>query len=444
MKYRVPKGLFDITPLEKEAKDLWKHSQFWREIEDTIHEHASEYGFHEIRTPIFESTELFQRSVGTDSDIVSKEMYEFKDRAKRSLCLRPEGTASVMRSLVEKNAFSHASIQKFYYIGPMFRYERPQAGRYRQHHQFGAEAVGIKAPEQDAEIIDFLYSFFCKLQLKDLTVKINTLGNKESRQQFRSQLIDYLHPKLDQLSEDSQKRFTNNPLRILDSKSPADQAVLQHAPKLMDVLDSASKDRFEQVLHILKLLNIPYTVDPLLVRGLDYYNETVFEIQSSVLGAQNSIGGGGRYDGLVHTLGGPDIPAVGFGSGLERIIQTALKQEVLPSPFIGPDLYIIPHGKAAIDRCLSITRELRVCGVRTEMDFSKRKIGKMMQTANQQKALFTVIIGDEELQTKIVKIKQMDNGKTLTLQLDNFVESVGDILMEREFQQLSNSEESEL
>ncbi len=292
MQYTIPKGTFDILPEAQKEEDKWCTSAHWQYLESVIRQTAHEYGFKEIRTPIFERTELFVRSVGESSDIVSKEMYTFLDRAERSMTLRPEGTAPVMRSFVEHRLYNTGAVHKLFYIGPMFRYERPQAGRYRQHHQFGAEAVGIGTPEQDVEVIDLLCEVYRRLGLKDLKVLINNIGDTESREAYLLSLKNYLEPHLEELSKDSQARFTKNILRILDSKDPNDQKILENAPSILDHLNEECKTHFEKVCRLLEKLNIAYEINPKLVRGLDYYNKTVFEITSTSLGSQNSVGGG--------------------------------------------------------------------------------------------------------------------------------------------------------
>ncbi len=411
MSYSAPKGLFDLLPGQKE----WRDSELWQIVEEQIRETAQEYGFHEIRTPIFEKTELFIRSVGESSDIVSKEMYSFLDKGERSMTLRPEGTAPVMRALVESKVLNDNSNQKVFYIGPMFRYERPQAGRYRQHHQFGVEAIGCNAPEQDAEVIDLLMMLSDKLGLKNLTVQINSIGNHESRNRFRDMLRNYLRPNLNELSEDSQRRFESNPLRILDSKDKTDRKFLEGAPSILDALDSESADHFEHVKKLLDSIDRSYIVNPQLVRGLDYYNGTVFEVMTENLGAQNSIGGGGRYDGLIKELGGPDVPSMGFGAGLERIIQTMISQEVNLTEETGPLLYLVPLGDEARLACFGQLNELRNCGISAEMDFTGRKLRKVMSHANKIKAEFVAVVGEEEMKNDQVELKEMASGESRTI-----------------------------
>lgn len=410
-------GVFDIIPLDTEEQ--WRSSYLWNHIESIIRNTATDFGYKEIRTPIFERTELFVRGVGESSDIVTKEMYTFNDKGDRSLTLRPEGTAPVIRAFIEHQLHNQSPIHKVFYIGPMFRYERAQAGRYRQHHQFGAEAIGISGPEQDAELIDLVYTVYQKLGLKNLQVNINSIGNPVSRLAFRGALQDYLKSSFDQLSADSQRRFSTNPLRILDSKDPKDQAIVRNAPNILDFLDEENSLHFASVKRLLNRLKIPYSINPLLVRGLDYYNKTVFEITSGELGAQNSVGGGGRYDGLMKNLGGPDLPTMGFGTGLERILQTMLKQKVpLPSP-PAPEVYFIPLGEEAKDLCFILLHDLRTKGISGDMDLSGKKLGKVMQYANQIQAKYVLVVGEEELKTQVAQLKDMHAGTTLKVPLNN-------------------------
>ena len=431
MTFSAPKGLFDILPASALPKDgdQWRHSERWHHLEDTIRSVARCYGFSEIRTPIFEKTELFQRGVGDSSDIVNKEMYTFEDKGKRLMTLRPEGTASVMRAYLEERLQNERAVQKLFYIGPMFRYERPQAGRYRQHHQFGIEAIGYAAPEQDAEVIDLLYTLLCRLGLKNLRVKLNSIGSADCRQGFRDRLRSYLQPHLASLSADSQQRFETNPLRILDSKDPKDKEIVAGAPSILEGLNDESRDHFEVVKTLLDRLNIPYDISPLLVRGLDYYNKTVFEVVSDELGAQNSVGGGGRYDGLIKTLGGPDLPAIGFGSGMERIIQTMLKQKVDHPQPAGPELFIVPLGESTKKTCFDLLASFRQQGIPVEMDFSGRKLKKVLSYADRIFARHVVVIGEDEIQQQKVKLKEMASGKETTIQLNEltayFIERTG-------------------
>jgi histidyl-tRNA synthetase len=421
MEYSIAKGTYDILPFETNEEDRWRESSRWQYLEEVMRRTAHDYGFKEIRTPIFERSELFIRGVGESSDIVTKEMYTFIDRGERSMTLRPEGTACAMRAFVEKKLYSLPGLHKFYYIGPMFRYERPQSGRYRQHYQFGAETIGISSPEQDVELIDMVCEIYRRLGLKNLTVQINSVGDEESRTTYKAALTAYLTPFFTDLSSDSQVRFTKNILRILDSKDLNDQKILEGAPILSDFLTAEAKEHFERVLHLLENLNISYAINSKLVRGLDYYVKTVFEITAKVLGAQNSICGGGRFDGLTATLGGPKLPSAGFATGMERILQTMLKQKV-PFPSVShPFVFLVPIGEEAMRFAFELVCHLRHAKIPAEIDLSRKKIQHGLQLANQLHAEYAVVIGEEELSDKVVKLKNMATRETADCTLNELV-----------------------
>lgn len=420
MTFSAPPGVFDIIP--EPSSEIWRSSFLWNFVEGFARHCALTYGFSEIRTPVFERQELFQRGVGDATDIVSKEMYTFADKGERIMALRPEGTAAAIRAYIENRLEQQPSQQKLYYIAPMFRYERAQAGRYRQHHQFGVEALGSDAPAQDVEIIDLLFYFYKLLGIKNLTLNINTLGDTEGRINFRQKLIAYLEKYESDLSADSKTRLKVNPLRILDSKDPKDQEILLEAPDLYSCLSASAQAHFEQVCHLLKEIGINYVVSPKLVRGLDYYNGVVFEVTSNVLGSQNSIGGGGRYDGLVKKLGGPSIPSCGFGTGIERIIQTLLAQEAAPPAPAGPRLFLIPLGEAAYTFCFKLMHTLRAENIHVQMDLNQRKLGKAMQLANALRAQFTAVVGDNELIENTLQIKNMSTGDSKTIPVNKIAE----------------------
>lgn len=422
MKQTIAKGLFDILPYLDEGD--FRYTHYYRYVEEIIHQVAFLYQYSEIRTPVFEKTEVFARSVGTTSDIVTKEMYTFEDKGKRSLSLRPEGTASVIRSFVEKSLDQRSKNNKLYYISPMFRYERPQKGRYRQHHQFGVEAIGNGSAEQDVEVIDLLLTLYEKLGLKNLNLMINTVGDKESRDSFRKEFVSYLIPLKEKLSEDSKVRLEKNPLRILDSKDKQDQELLKNAPLLQEHLTSSAKENFEELKALLKSFSIPFVVNNNLVRGLDYYNKTVFEVTAEALGAQISIGGGGRYDGLISTFGGPDLPAIGFGTGIERIIQTMIAQEAPFPEEKGPKYFFIPLEKEAKTSCFSLVHELRKKGISCEIDLKAKKIKNSLQQANTLKAESVVIIGSEELEKKVAVIKNMNTREQIEVPFDKLIETM--------------------
>lgn len=422
MSMSSPPGLFDILP--EDRKEPWRSSYLWNYVENILRETAQHFGYQEIRTPIFERTELFQRGVGETSDIVSKEMYTFEDKGGRSMSLRPEGTAPVVRAFIQHQLYNDSLIHKFFYIGPMFRYDRPQAGRYRQHHQFGAEAIGANAPEQDVEMIDLVYTIYQRLGLKNLKVYLNSIGDASSRLAFKDALLHYLRPYASELSEDSRRRLEANPLRILDSKDPKDQEIASKAPSILNYLNQDSLLHFERVKALLTAISIPYEINDGLVRGLDYYNKTVFEIVAGELGAQNSIGGGGRYDGLIKTLGGPDLPSIGFATGLERVIQAMINQNVpLPSPKRST-LFLIPLGEKAQCECFHLLHTLRQQGIEAQMDFTGKKLNKVMQFADQIQVRFVAVIGENELNNNQVELKEMSTGRKISVHLPDLAKTM--------------------
>ncbi len=423
MEYNIPKGVFDILPYRLDDQSEWKVSSKWQYVESVIRQTCLEYGFQEIRTPIFEKTELFIRSSGENSDIVSKEMYTFEDKGGRSMTLRPEGTAPVMRSILENNLTQLTPSLKLFYIGPNFRYDRPQAGRYRQFHQFGIEAASSDKPEQDVEVIEFLCQIYQKLGLKNLQVQINSIGDLSSRSRFNEALKEFLSLHKERLSKDSQTRLEKNPLRILDSKAPEDQLILKGAPSILDYLDEDSDRHFKRVLFLLEKLGISFVINPLLVRGLDYYNRTVFEITSTDLGAQNTIGAGGRYDDLSSSLGGKQIPSVGFATGIERVLQTMIRQGCSFPSSESHYLYILPLGSEAADYCFELTSKLRKAGIPTEMDFSSKKIQQGLQVASKLEAKYCLIIGDQEISSGTAVCKNMTTREQTSIELKNCMET---------------------
>lgn len=421
MKYSQPKGTFDIIPEEPKPEDQWKESARWNYLESVIRSLVRDYGYQEIRTPIFEKTELFVRGVGETSDIVSKEMYTFLDKAERSMSLRPEGTASVMRAFVQGQLQQLGNYHKFFYIGPFFRYDRPQAGRFRQFHQFGIEAIGNGEPEQDFEAIELLYELYRRLGLKNLRVLVNTLGDSDCRTKYKAALLEFLKPHFGSLSEESQTRFTKNPLRILDSKDKNEQALLEKAPSILDFLSAESRNHFDSLCGLLKEQNIPFTIDSKLVRGLDYYNHTVFEITSDILGAQNTIGAGGRYDGLLPDVGGPDLPCIGFSTGMERVLQTMEGQKVPFPEKEGPFVTFIPLGDKAKKVAFKLLYQLRHKHIPSDM-VSAKKIQKGLQTAEKNRSSFAVILGEEELSKNTAQVKAMQSRATQDVSLETLVE----------------------
>lgn len=428
MTLRTPKGVFDIVP---EAAQTWRSSTLWLFVEEKIRATAQTYGYREIRTPIFEQTELFARGVGEHSDIVSKEMYSFEDRSGRSMTLRPEGTAPVMRSFLCEGMAQSGSIHKLFYIAPMFRYERQQAGRYRQHHQFGVEAIGQGEAEQDVEVVDLLYTLCQRLGLRDLHLEINSLGDEECRKEYRERLINYLTPFSGQLSEDSRRRLEANPLRVLDSKATEDREIVANAPSILDALEEESRAHFERFKALLTRLKIPYTVNPRLVRGLDYYNRTVFELQCRELGALTSLGGGGRYDPLLPQLGGPPLPAIGFGSGMERLIQAMIAQGApLPEP-MRPDYYLAPLGEEGENYAVELLAALRHSGISAEMGYRQKKMAAHLRHANHLRARRLIALGSEELERGQLTVQDLDRRTAAEIPISPSIEIMATQLKER-------------
>lgn len=425
MQHQIPKGTFDILPYG--AEESWQLSDLWQFVEKIIREICSDYGYREIRTPIYELTGLFDRGVGETSDIVTKEMFTFQDKGGRSITLRPEGTSSVMRSFIENRLATLGQSHKFFYIGPMFRYERPQSGRYRQHHQFGIEAIGNPTPEQDAEAIDLLCEFYRRLGLKNLKVHVNSVGDLESRANFKAALLEYLKPYFAELSEDSKTRFEKNPLRILDSKDPKDKEIVKGAPSILDHLTLAARSHFETLCKCLDQIGIPYAVDNKIVRGLDYYNKTVFEVLTGDLGAQNTVGGGGRFDGLISTIGGPDLPAVGWATGLERVIQVMIAQKVpLPKP-CRPLVYFIPMGEEAREKCFALATECRHNRIGADVELNAKKMQAAIQNAIRAEVPYCAIIGTDELEKGFVQLKNLATREQREVKFDDLLNTLKEL-----------------
>jgi histidyl-tRNA synthetase len=382
---------------------------YWQLIEDTAREILGRAVYQEIRSPIFEQTDLFERSIGEATDVVGKEMYTFKDRGDRSLTLRPEGTAGVVRAYISNKLHAQGGVQRLWYTGAMFRYERPQAGRQRQFHQVGLELLGSHAPRADVEVIALATDILQTLGLKNLELDINSVGNGSDRAQYREALISYLEPYKDDLDQDSKDRLTRNPLRILDSKDPKTQAIAQNAPKITEHLSTESKKHFDMVLQLLTDLDIKYQINHCLVRGLDYYTHTAFEIKSSDLGAQATVCGGGRYDGLVAELGGAETPAVGWAIGMERLV--LLLQKLQANPLITPDLYLVSRGEVAEAQGLLLAQKLRHAGLGVELDLSGSAFGKQFKRADRSGAVACLVIGDSEAENQTVNLKWLASGE---------------------------------
>ena len=392
------KGTHDILPNESEK---------WKDLEDIIYKTCDLFGFKEIRTPIFEKTNLFLRGIGEVTDIVSKEMYSWQDRDGSNLTLRPELTASVVRSYIQHNLQNQSSSQRLFYMGPLFRRERPQKGRQRQFHQFGVEAFGSENPEQDVEIISIAWHLLSLLGIRNkVQLKINSIGSNECRKNYRKALLDFIKPHFNLLSEVSKVRFEKNPLRILDTKNPEERKVLSNAPKISDYYTNEDKTHFQTVLKFLGCLNIPYNIDLGLVRGLDYYTRTVFEFTSNSLGAQDALLGGGRYDNLVQDLGGKVVPGIGFAAGIERLL-LILEAEKYNFKKHTPDIYFICIEQNAIQVMLSLSKKLREKNYIVVFDLLRRSLKAQMREANKFKVRYVIIIGEEELAHKKVTIKDL-------------------------------------
>jgi histidyl-tRNA synthetase len=411
----APRGTADALPA-----DTWK----WQAVEQIARDIARVYHYSEIRTPIFEYTQLFHRGVGETSDVVAKETFTFEDRGGDSITLRPEGTAGVVRAMIENNLLAQeGSRQKVFYIGPNFRYERPQKGRLRQHHQFGVEAFGIAEPEQDVECILLQMDFYRRCGVKDLSLQINSLGDAESKLRYRDELVRYLTPKKSSLSEDSQRRLSENPLRILDSKDPRDQEACKGAPAATGSLSERSRAHFGRVQELLR--GTHFVVNANLVRGFDYYTETLWEVTAAGLGSQNALGGGGRYDNLVENLGGRATPGVGFGSGIERLL-IALESQQVNLPHRRPVFaWLIAHGGPARESSWNLLAELRSAGITADMDLSNRSVKAQFKLADRESADLVLILGEDELKSGNVTVKTLATREQISVPRAEIVERIG-------------------
>ena len=400
-------------------------------VENLMSQIASFYAFRPVRPPVLEHTELFVRGVGEASDVVRKEMYTFDDKGGRSLTLRPEFTAGIMRLLVQNKLLPVNELPlKMYYCGPVFRYERPQLGRYRQFNQFGVESVGHNSPYADAEVIALAYTILQSLGLENVTIKINTLGDDASRNAYRTALKDFFKDKIANMCEDCKMRYEINPLRILDCKVPEDQEIVKGAPKMSEFLSEESQKRFSLVLDSLKELEIPYEVDDTLVRGLDYYSETVFEFHYVSKQGNNygAIGAGGHYDKLVAEIGGPDAPGVGFSFGIERIVSVLSDDGLLEDSNMKLDAYVMPIGLESQKYALLIADEMRLLGYRVDMCFDDVKLGNMFKRAEKKGAKLAVIVGEEEIKNEQVIIKDLASKEQIVVDFDNLEEKCDELL----------------
>ena len=425
MKLQKPKGTQDILPAD---------SAKWQYVENVARETFKKYNYGEIRTPMFEHYEVISRSVGDTTDIVTKEMYDFHDKGDRHITLRPEGTAPVVRSYVENKLFA-PEVQKpvkVYYIGSMFRYERPQAGRLREFHQLGVECFGSKNPATDVETIAMAYQLFNTLGIKDVTLHLNSLGNTESRLAYRQALIDYLTPMRDSLSKDSQRRLDENPLRVLDSKEKEDKVAVENAPSILDYLDEESQAHFDEVRTMLDSLNIPYVIDTNMVRGLDYYNHTIFEFITTIDKSELTICAGGRYDSLVEYFGGPETAGFGFGLGLERLLLVLDKQGIELPVEESLDVYIAVLGSGANGKALELVQAIRYQGFKAERDYLGRKIKAQFKSADTFKAKTVITLGESEVESGQVNVKNNATREEVTVSFEELTKNFAAVLKQLE------------
>ena len=427
MKLQKPKGTQDILPVD---------SAKWQYVENVARETFKKYNYGEIRTPMFEHYEVISRSVGDTTDIVTKEMYDFHDKGDRHITLRPEGTAPVVRSYVENKLFA-PEVQKpvkVYYIGSMFRYERPQAGRLREFHQLGVECFGSKNPATDVETIAMAYQLFNTLGIKDVTLHLNSLGNTDSRLAYRQALIDYLTPMRESLSKDSQRRLDENPLRVLDSKEKEDKVAVENAPSILDYLDEESQAHFDEVRTMLDSLNIPYVIDTNMVRGLDYYNHTIFEFITTVDKSELTICAGGRYDSLVEYFGGPETAGFGFGLGLERLLLVLDKQGIELPVEESLDVYIAVLGSGANGKALELVQAIRYQGFKAERDYLGRKIKAQFKSADTFKAKTVITLGESEVESGQVNVKNNATREEVTVSFEELTNNFAAVLKQLEKQ----------
>ncbi len=412
MQYKAPRGTADILPEEQ---------KYWRYIEQKALEQCRRYGYQRLDTPVFEDAGLFTRSIGEGTDIVTKEMYIFDDRSDNRLALRPEGTAPICRAYVEHGMGSLTQPVKLFYLANIFRYERPQAGRYREHHQFGCEAIGESDPAIDAEVVTMAWSFFASLGLNGLMLKLNSIGCKACRPAYLERLREYYISYSDRLCPDCKVRMEKNTLRLLDCKQPSCHGIAEAAPRSADHLCKECNDHFTAVRKYLNLAGVPFEVSHRLVRGLDYYTRTVFEIQPPGEGAQTSVGGGGRYDGLIEEIGGKPTPSIGFGTGIERIVLNLKAQSVPIPPVSGQDVFIAYRGDDAKTEAVRLAAILRSGGIGTILAFGDRSLKAQMRQADGSGCAYVAIIGDDELQTKSVTLRTMGTGEQQSVLWDNLV-----------------------
>lgn len=413
---KAPKGTKDVLPSE---------SYKWQYIEAIMREVCSRFGYREIRTPVFEHTELFLRGIGDTTDVVQKEMYTFLDKGERSITLKPEGTAGVVRSFIEHSMGGAAQPTKMYYLSaPVFRYERPQAGRLREHHQFGIECFGSEKPSIDAEVISVALTVFRELGIEGLALNINSIGCKECRPNYNKALVAYLNEKEDKLCKDCRQRMQTNPLRVLDCKQESCSAVVREAPKMIDYMCEDCSQHFEGLKSRLDIAGIDYEINPLIVRGLDYYSKTVFEIIATGIGAQSTVCGGGRYDGLAQELGGKPTPGIGFGMGLERLLLVLESLGIeLPEPSVC-DVYVCTLGEKAGEYGFKVTSDLREAGIKADCDHIGRSMKAQMKYAGKIGAAKVVILGEDELERKEAVVRDMTKSEESKVKLEKLIEFI--------------------
>ena len=411
----APRGTKDILP--DTVGD-------WNYVEGEIRELCRRFGYSEIRTPIFEHTELFQRGIGEGTDVVDKEMYTFTDRGERSITLRPENTASAVRAYLQNKLYAQSNLVKLFYIGSMFRYDRPQAGRMREFHQFGVEALGEANPAVDAEVILLAMNLLEGLGLKDLELSINSVGCPKCRSKYRTMLQDFFRDKLEDLCEDCRSRFERSPLRILDCKKDSDKPYMADAPKITDCLCEECAEHFAKLKELLTSAGISFTHDPRLVRGLDYNTKTAFEIKYPPLGAQSAVAGGGRYDGLIEEMGGNPTPAVGFATGLERLLLALESQNLLPEKNRSVDAYVVALGETAQAEGFKLLNSLRQQGLSAAMDFAGRSMKAQMKQANKMGAKYSVILGEDEIAEGVVMLRSMEDSSQAKVPMNQVAEKI--------------------
>ncbi len=415
-----------LTKAPRGTKDILSSESYkWQYLETMFKETCKNFGYSEIRTPIFEHTELFERGVGETTDVVQKEMYTFLDKGERSITLKPEGTSSVVRAFVENKVYTESQPTKVYYQTPCFRYERPEAGRLRQFHQFGVEAFGSEEASLDVEVMSLVSTFFKKLGLKSIELHINSIGCPKCRQEYNDKLREYLSVKVESLCGTCKSRYDKNPMRILDCKNESCGEKTHDAPLMIDNLCEECEEHFGKVKDYLELADVDYVVDPKIVRGLDYYTKTAFEFISNDIGSQGTVSGGGRYDGLVSELGGPKTPSVGFGMGIERLLLTLESNGIEIPKQNDIDLFIVSMGEQAHKLAFKLLSKLRLNGISADKDYLNRGIKPQFKYANKLNAKYTVVIGDSEIEKNIVSLKDMESGEQKEISIDDLIDELG-------------------